>query len=573
MITASKFTRLAGLVIIVLTIGVAAIGFLVVREDVDEMHESARENILWDAMQVEIELTRFQHELVKFSTGSGGATPRSINERFDILWSRVTLFGQGTVGARLRAYDSGGIVLSKLLVKMKAVEASVVGLTPQDQARAQSLFGQFNQFKPDLRRLSLKVLHGEEANRAILRENLSQSSLLLTISSVVAAVVSLLLIVVFAREARRFRQLAHINETLLHASDKASRAKSQFLAMMSHELRTPMNGVLGLLALLRQQGLSSRQARLLAQAERSGQRMIGLLSDILDFSDLRDDRLKLNMKPFETARLIGAIREDFDVVAQREGVSFVARIDASCPPRVIGDFARLRQALTHLVTYLMETAGISNIAVDVAYAKGCLNASISFDYGRDGGEWVPDLIMGSTAPDARSGATDSLASEALGPAVSRGLIAAMGGVTTLNNVGHDRIVVLVSVPAKEMAAGVLLIRIICKSRALETICKAALRLENVSFLPPGSRDTAHVIIIEAGGIDEADTVASCAQLCPGAMLVALGRPRNPEKFDDIVEVPIDIAAIRRAGFMQLAHARTFLAGNEKVQYANGTDAT
>jgi len=564
----SIFTRIAGVLIVALTISVAGVGFFVVRNDVDQMRDSGRENILWDALQIEIELKRFQRELAEFSAGNPIASPTSVNERYDLLWSRVSLFRQGTVGARLRAYDKDGAVLSALFSTIQKVEKKVVGLKPGDRQAARNIQRDFGPFAEELRLLSQTVLHGEEANHALQRENLSQSSNLLTIISIIAVLSSLLMILVLARDSRQFRSLAKVNETLLRASDKASRAKSQFLAMMSHELRTPMNGVLGLLALIKQQDLSPHQARLLEQAERSGQQMIGLLADILDFSALQEGRLQLETKPFEPEKLAEAVQDMFSPVALREGTAFSARTDASCPARVLGDFARLRQALTHLATYLLETAGTRNISLGISYAAGHLNAEISFEYKQDGGEWEPSLILGNPSPTS-----ESLASEALGPAVSRGLIERMGGVTKLDSPSDDRISVLVSVPAKALVLDRLLIRIACQSAALEAICKAALRGENVKFIGADSNAKPHVVMIEAGGMQEAVLARSFAKLYPEAVFVAIGRAQIPDLFDDVIEVPIDIATVRGARFMQLAVRGTKLAENNPPRYAGAGQST
>lgn len=406
------------------------------------------------------------------------------------------------------------------------------------------------------------MLHGEERRYSVLREDLSSSSGILTIISAIAVLSSVLLIFVFARETHQFRQLAEQNRILLEASRLANKAKSQFLSMMSHELRTPMNGVLGLLALIKQQGLSGHQNRLMDQAERSGVQMIGLLKDILDFSALQDDQLKLDQKPFEIRNLVTAIKDMFGPVALREGIEFDVRADRTCPDRVIGDFARLRQALTHLATYILETAGASNIAIDLAYGNGALTASISFDYSQIGGEWEPELIMGNAV---RKG--DSFASEALGPAVSRGLIERMGGSTKLNNPTPERIAVLVSVPAPEMIVETLLIKVVTQSGALEAICRAAFRAENVRFLADDDPRQPHVVMIEAGGEKEAAQLKYCAMAYPQAILVALGKPQDANEFDDFVEVPIDIATVRQAAFMQLASGSRKLAEPENLRYA------
>jgi signal transduction histidine kinase len=295
----SRITRLVGFTVIILTIAVAGAGFFVVRKDVAVMRDSGRENILWSAAQIEIELLRFEDSLVHFGAGDPAYGPQVVNERFDILWSRITLFRQGSVGERLRSYDERVSTVTALFAKMNEVEAQIVDLRAGDTAMAAQLEREFAPFASDLRRLSRSVLHGEEQIRASQRENLAQSSALLTLISAIAVIASLLMIYFFARESKQLRGLADTNQKLLAVSTKAGQAKSQFLAMMSHELRTPMNGVRGLLALVKQQGLGQQQSRLVDQAERSGQQMISLLGDILDFSALQDDRLKLESKPFE----------------------------------------------------------------------------------------------------------------------------------------------------------------------------------------------------------------------------------------------------------------------------------
>jgi phospho-acceptor domain-containing protein len=569
----SKITRLVGITIILLSIAMAGVGFLIVQKDVAVMRDSGRENILWSAAQIELELLRFQNTLAHFTANDPDVGPQQVNDRFDILWSRILLFQQGSVGARLRAYDDRDSVVATLFAKMKMVEADIVNLRPGDVATGTRLDHEFTAFSADMRRLSRDVLHGEEQVGATQRENLAQSSSLLTLLSAVAVITSFLMILFFARETRQLRELSNLNKRLLQISTKAGQAKSQFLAMMSHELRTPMNGVLGLLALVKQQGLSQHQDRLVDQAERSGQQMISLLGDILDFSALQDDRLKLDSKPFDPTRLSEAVSDMFQPIASREGIIFEVRTDPSCPDRVIGDFTRMRQALTHLATYLLETAGTRNIALDLAYRNGCLEAALSFDYSQVGGEWEPELIMGTTT-SARN--KDGFASEALGPSVARGLIERMGGTTKLFNPTDDRIAVLVCVPAKELVIETLMIRIVSQSAALDAICRAALRGENVRFLDATSSQSPHVVMIEAGGEQEAARVAEYTAKFPESVLVALGQPDNPGKFDDVMEVPIDIATIRQADFMRMAGGNSPappLAGSDNLRYAGRRNAT
>ncbi len=548
-----RIFQLVGIAVILLMLAVAGASFFLVRGDIADLRVSGRENILWDATQLEIELMRFERELAKFEAGVPGATPQTVNRRFDILWSRLALFREGSVGARLRSYDKEGTVLSALAQTLHMMESQMNSLKAGDNATAERMRAAVSGFNTRLRHLSQKVLHGESALEARLRENLSQSASNLTLVSLLAVFGSMVMLAVFAAETRRFRRMAEENERLLHASDQASRAKSQFLAMMSHELRTPLNGVLGLLSLLRQQRLSNQQRRLLNQAERSGQQMIGLLEDILDFTALQEDRLQLDQRPFEVAKLAEAIETMFRPVALREGTSFSLSISDTCPARLIGDFARLRQALTHLCAYILETAGTRNITLALSHAGGRLVAEIAFEYSRDGGGWAPELILGRTA-----GQDQAMVAEALGPAIARGLISQMNGVTKLDHPGQSRIAVIVSVPASaappvRKETGSIDILVACRSAALDAICRAALRNENVRFTLPDDTTTPQVVMIEAGSGQEREDCRRYRQRFPSALLVALGSPANPADFDDIVELPIDLAAIRHAPFLRVPH--------------------
>ena len=147
-------TRLIGFAIVIITIAVAGIGFFVVRRDIDRMRDAGRENLLWSTVQVEIELMRLQRSLAEFNAADTQSTPRAVNDRFDILWSRLSVFDQGTVGTRLAVYDTSAQTISRLFAQIKQLEPQVVGLNTADRASVVNIQRALGAFEADLRRLS-----------------------------------------------------------------------------------------------------------------------------------------------------------------------------------------------------------------------------------------------------------------------------------------------------------------------------------------------------------------------------------------------------------------------------------
>jgi hypothetical protein len=143
------------------------------------------------------------------------------------------------------------------------------------------------------------------------------------------------------------------HETALEAARKAaeaaSRAKSAFLANMSHEIRTPMNGVVGMAELLCDTGLTEEQ-RLFAETIRSsGEALLVIINDILDYSKIEAERLTLRPEPFDLERTVHEVTMLLQPRAREKGIDLMIDFDMFLPTRFIGDPGRLRQVLTNLI--------------------------------------------------------------------------------------------------------------------------------------------------------------------------------------------------------------------------------
>src|SRR5579885_3094938 len=156
---------------------------------------------------------------------------------------------------------------------------------------------------------------------------------------------------------RDITERKRVEQDLIQArvqAEAANRAKSQFLATMSHEMRTPLNGVLGTTNLLAGTRLTARQTRLVQNLERSGQALLGVISDILDLSKIEAGRFELAANDFEPRELVAEVTDLFAERCAAKGLEFVYFVAETVPGRLRGDAARLRQILINLVGNAMK---------------------------------------------------------------------------------------------------------------------------------------------------------------------------------------------------------------------------
>jgi PAS domain S-box-containing protein len=132
-------------------------------------------------------------------------------------------------------------------------------------------------------------------------------------------------------------------------AESANLAKSEFLANMSHEVRTPINGIMGMLQLLKTTDLKPEQEQYVQLAISSSERLTRLLADILDLSRVEAGMMTIIPQEFAIKALGDSLVELFTFISRTKSVDLKCSIDPSLPPTVVGDEARVRQILFNLV--------------------------------------------------------------------------------------------------------------------------------------------------------------------------------------------------------------------------------
>ncbi len=133
-------------------------------------------------------------------------------------------------------------------------------------------------------------------------------------------------------------------------AEKASAAKSKFLATMSHEVRTPMNGILGMANLLSSTQLTAKQTNYLETIRYSFETLLAMLNEILDFSKAEAGRIELEIVDFDLTKVINSCADLMRSRAKEKGIDIHVKIDPEVPPFVNTDPTRLRQVLLNFVS-------------------------------------------------------------------------------------------------------------------------------------------------------------------------------------------------------------------------------
>lgn len=246
----------------------------------------------------------------------------------------------------------------------------------------------------------------------------------------------------FNRMAETIQERTQALEAAREEAEKASKAKSHFLAVMSHEIRTPLNSIIGYNRILsNQRQLASSSRQMAESARRAGERLLEMVNTMLDYTSIESGRKEIHPQPFDPLVCLSEVLEVTGPQAWAKGLEIVVQPFPPFPERVVADGVRIRQILTNLVGNAVKFTDAGGVWIGIQYSgepkvgDGLGELSLRI---RDSGNGIPPAVQETLFEAFQSGDSSTRRKHGgtgLGLAISRKLTELQGGCLRMESTG------------------------------------------------------------------------------------------------------------------------------------------
>ncbi|MEP7296363.1 MAG: ATP-binding protein [Burkholderiales bacterium] len=395
----------------------------------------------WSFSQLETEQLRLRNELQRFLTDPQHREADKVQLRYDIFVSRVGLVDHARAAGIMQDQSAYQPAIAQVRAFIEQADG-VLGprpAQPLDTVNGPLLLASLDALNVPLHDLSLGASHllyerATERNLAV-----RQQSILGVALTAFQALLLLALAITVLRQLRRLNEgrrhleaLADSLSTARHDAESANRAKSAFLANMSHEIRTPFHGMLGMMSLLQDSGLTPKQSVYLDTARESAHHLLTILNDILDISQLESGKLQVAPQTVDLFQLLNQVDALMRAQALGKGLALTIEVAPDVPRWVLADPTRVRQILFNLLSNALKFTNHGNVRLAVGNGRegGLEFRVIDSGVGMDAATQArlfQRFMQGDERPSRRTAGTG------LGLQISRDLARLMGGDITVTS--------------------------------------------------------------------------------------------------------------------------------------------
>jgi len=231
-------------------------------------------------------------------------------------------------------------------------------------------------------------------------------------------------------EVNARRDMERELEQARNLAEHANRAKGKFLANASHEIRTHINGLLGMLSLLEDGQMEGEQLEYIEMAHASGDVLLALINDLLDYSKIEAGQLQIETVDFDLDHLLGELSDLFGVRARAAGLELETEVDARLPRQLHGDIVRIRQVLSNLLDNALKFTSEGRVVLRLSsVVAAAASPRVRFEVEDTGIGFDPDKRDLLFAPFAQADGsiTRRYGGTGLGLAICAQLVRLLGG--------------------------------------------------------------------------------------------------------------------------------------------------